>query len=133
MAREVLRFAGMKSLVLIVILAIAGTANAQPPASEIPAADVARWIRFFDKLVEAVAVNAQDCDKMASDVGHVIDSNQSSIALARDARAKGKKLPESAQQHMLEGVKKMGPGIENCADNVKVKAAFGKLDEAGRH
>jgi hypothetical protein len=70
---------------------------------------------------------------MANDVGHVIDSNQSSIALAREARAKGKKLPESAQAHMLEGVKKMGPGIENCSDNVKVKAAFGKLDEAGRH
>ena len=121
----------MKSLLLILVLA--ATANAQPPTNELAAADVRLWIRFFDKLVEAVASNAQNCDKMATDVTTVIDTNQASIALARDARVKGKKLPQSAQQHMLDGVKKMGPGIENCSDNAKVKAAFGKLDEAAHH
>ncbi len=120
----------MKSL--LVIVALASQAYAQPPANEIPAADVARWLGFFDKLVAAVANNATQCDKMAADVSKVIDTNQSNIALARDARAKGKKLPVDAQEHMLAGVRKMGPGIENCANNDKVKAAFAKLDLARR-
>jgi hypothetical protein len=126
----------MKSLTWIVVFALAGAAQAQPTAKiaeEVPAADVTRWLGFFDKLVHAVEINAQACDKMASDVGAVIDSNQASIALARDAREKGKKLPRSAQEHMLDGVRRMGPGIEHCAENEKVKAAFGKLDLAGRH
>jgi len=122
----------MKSLLLTLVLGLAATANAQPPTNELAAADVRLWVRFFDKLVDAVANNAQNCDKMAADVSTVIDSNKATIALARDARAKGKKLPETTQQHMLEGVKKMGPGIENCGDNEKVKTAFSKLDVAGR-
>ena len=122
----------MKSLLVIFALAVATTANAQPPANEIPAADVARWLGFFDKLVAAVANNADQCDKMAADVTTVVESNKATIALARDARNKSKKLPDSAQMHMLDGVKKMGPGIENCADNEKVKAAFAKLQAAGR-
>ena len=122
----------MKSLLVIVLLA--STANAQPPKTEtIPAADVQRWVGFFDKLVAAVEHNANKCDQMAADVSAVIDSNQTTIALARDARSKRKKLPDAAQQHMLDGVRRMGPGIENCADNEKVKAAFSKLDLAGRH
>jgi len=119
----------MKSL--LAILVVASTAYAQPPqrsANEIPAADVTRWLGFFDKLVAAVEHNADKCDQMAADVSAVIDSNQKTIALARDARSKSKKLPDSAQQHMLEGVRRMGPGIENCADNEKVKAAFAKLE-----
>jgi hypothetical protein len=117
---------------MLVLAFTASVAYAQPPKpEEVAAADVTRWLAFFDKLVEAVASNAQACDKMATDVSTVIDSNQANIAVARDARAKGKKLPVSAQQHMLDGVRKMGPGIEACADNARVKAAFAKLDDAG--
>jgi glucose/arabinose dehydrogenase len=97
-------------------------------AEEMAPADVTRWLSFFDQLVAAVADNADSCDKMATQVSLVIDSNRSAIDLARDARAKGKKLPVAAQEHMIEGVRKMGPGIEKCSDNEKVKAAFAKLE-----
>ena len=128
----------MKSPLAIVALALAtSSALAQPPKKpsavpapigEMAAADVTRWLVFFDKLVEAVEVNAQSCEKMAADVGTVIDTNRSSIAIARDARKRGKKLPQAAQQHMLDGVRRMGPGIENCSENERVKAAFSKLE-----
>ncbi len=131
----------MKSLLAIVALALAaGSARAEPKKlgadakkvnvpEEMAPADVARWIAFFDKLVDAVVVNEQSCDKMANDVAGVIDANRGSIAVARDARDKGKKLPLAAQHHMIDGVKRMGPGIENCADNARVKAAFAKLEQ----
>lgn len=136
----------MRSVLAIVALAlVTSAAQAQPPkktpaspapsadakqapVDEMAPADVTRWLTFFDKLVDAVVLNAQSCDKMAVDVGTVIDTNRSSIALARDARQHGKKLPRNAQEHMLDGVRRMGPGIENCSDNEKVKAAFSKLE-----
>ncbi len=128
----------MKRTIAFVVLAFAsGVAQAQPPkkpaatpapVEEMAPADVTRWLAFFDKLVEAVEVNARSCDKMAADVGTVIDTNRPSLALARDARKHGKKLPQAAQQHMLDGVRRMGPGIDHCSDNEKVKAAFSKLE-----
>jgi hypothetical protein len=139
----------MKSLLAIVALALAASgARAEPKKladpkkdtaqekkdtaqEEMAPADVTRWLSFFDKLVDAVVANEQSCDKMAHQVSVVIDANRGSIAIARDARDKGKKLPIEAQHHMLAGVKKMSPGIENCADNARVKAAFAKLEENG--
>lgn len=138
LARRVLDATPMRSIFAVVALALAtATVQAQTPkkpaATPAPVdlmapADVTRWLVFFDKLVEAVEVNARSCDKMAADVSTVIDTNRGSIALARDARKKGKKLPQAAQQHMLDGVRRMGPGIENCSENERVKAAFSKLE-----
>jgi hypothetical protein len=146
----------MKSLLAIVALALAASsARAEPKKladpkkdtaqekndtaqdkkdtaqEEMAPADVTRWLSFFDKLVDAVVANEGSCDKMANQVSVVIDANRGSIAIARDARDKGKKLPLAAQHHMLDGVKKMSPGIENCADNARVKAAFAKLEQDG--
>ncbi len=127
----------MKSTLAIIILAFAtsaahaeskNSAATPAPVELMSPGDVTRWLAFFDKLVDAVVLNAQSCDKMAVDVSTVIDTNRSSIAIARNARKHGKKLPHDAQEHMLDGVRKMGPGIENCADNERVKAAFAKLE-----
>lgn len=127
----------MKILRPFVALALlAGVASAQPPAAsadEMRPADVTKWLAFFDRLVDAVVKNEDACDKMAKDVAYVIDSGQDSIALARSARTQHKKLPEAAQQHMIDGVKKMSPGIDKCGDNERVKAAFAKLEPPKEH
>jgi hypothetical protein len=98
------------------------------PGEEMSEAEVARWLAFFDKLVDAVATNADNCDKMATDVSGVIDRNKPALDLARSARNSHKKLPASAQQHMMTGVKRMETGIQKCGENDKVKTAFAKLD-----
>jgi hypothetical protein len=118
----------LRSMFVVTLTCLITTAAAQPPAEEMRAADVQKWLGFFDRLVDAVVRNEASCDKMAADVSAVIDANHDSLLLARDARATHKKLPESAQQHMLDGVKKMSPGIEKCGDNEKVKTAFAKLE-----
>lgn len=144
----------MKSLPAIVALALsASLASAaplpaspspapRPPAQQSPApapkempgaemmtsAEVAKWLGFFDQLVGAVVANQESCEKMANEVSRVIDANHESLTIARSARLQHKKLPESAQQHMLDGVRRMGPGIEKCGDNEHVRAAFAKLD-----
>ncbi|MDB4955187.1 MAG: hypothetical protein JWO36_2756 [Myxococcales bacterium] len=125
-------------LVPIVLALGTGVALAQPPTKsppapatpgeEMAAADVQRWLAFFDKLVDAVVAGEKDCDKMATEVGHVIDRNKPALDMARNARNSRKKLPLAAQQHMMDGVKKMAPGIQNCGEKDNVRAAFARLD-----
>ena len=100
----------------------------EQPAQEMSAGDTAKWLRFFDKLVATVVKSSSGCAKMAVDVNAVIDANQDAIAIARAAHAAGRKLPQAAQQHMMEGVKKMVPGMQKCGQDDRVRAAFSKLD-----
>jgi len=113
------------ALLLVVSLADIVAAN---PQAEMPPADVSRWIAFFDKLVDTVIGSNESCDKLAVAVNAVIDSNHGVITLARNARASGKKLPEAAQQHMLDGARRMVPTLKKCGEHEQVRAAFGKLD-----
>ena len=91
-------------------------------------ADVTKWLTFFDKLVSTVVNTQTTCGKMATDVNAVMDSNKDAIALAKKAKQQGKKLPDDAKAKMLDGVKKMMPGMQNCGSNANVRAAFAKLD-----
>jgi len=137
----------MTALRYVLTLAlVAGSAHAAPPAdagagdstaprvseTTMKPAAVAKWLAFFDKLVDAVVADQDSCERMATDVGTVIESNRDSLALAHAARARHERLPEDAQQHMLEGVRRMEPGIENCGANDHVKAAFAKLEVADK-
>lgn len=113
---------------LILVASVAHVAVAEPAKNEMPAADVSKWLGFFDKLVSTVARPQPTCDKLAVDVSLVIDNHKDAVAVARNARATRQKLPEAAQQHMLEGVKKMVPAMQRCGQHEKVRAAFAKLD-----
>ncbi len=120
----------MKKIILAVMLA-SGVATAQgdaPPAQTMTASEVTKWITFFDKLVDTVVKDQTTCDKMAVDVNAVVDANKDAIAVAKAAKAQGRKLPPDAQQKMVDGVKKMIPGMQNCGQNEKVRGAFAKLD-----
>lgn len=117
----------MKTLGALVSLLLLGATLAHATPKEMPPGDVARWLGFFDKLVVTVTRN-QTCERMAADVSSLVDQNKPVIAIARKARATGQKLPEAAQQHMLEGVTKMVPAMRKCGQHDKVRAAFAKLD-----
>ena len=129
MTRTVLALA----LLVGICVSAYGIANAddkaaQNKAPEMSAADTTKWLAFFDKLVASVVQSSGTCDKMASEVNRVIDTNKDAVAVARSAHAAGRRLPQHAQEHMLEGVKKMVPGLQRCGQDDKVRAAFAKLD-----
>jgi hypothetical protein len=118
-----------------ICLSAFGIANAddKKPA-EMTAAEVTKWLGFFDKLVVTVVrTSSGPCDKMAAQVNAVIEANQDAIAVARVAHAAGRRLPQPAQHHMMEGVKKMVPGMQKCGSDDKVRAAFVKLDLTRKH
>ena len=113
---------------LVVTITLAGVAHAQTATQEMAPADVNKWINFFDKLVTVVVKTQTTCERMALDVSDLVDQNKDAIAVAKAARKQGKKLPAHAQQHMIEGVKKMVPAMQKCGQNEAVRAAFAKLD-----
>jgi hypothetical protein len=121
--RTVFAFALLAGICMCAI----GIANADDKPPEMSAADTQKWITFFDKLVDTV-VKAGTCDKMATDVNGVVAANRDAIATAKAAHAAGRKLPQPAQQHMMEGVKKMVPALQKCGQDDRVRAAFAKLD-----
>lgn len=103
----------------------------QAPA-EVTPNEAREWIGLFDKVVGTVVVNKDDCTKMAGDLNAVVDANQPTIAMAREAKAKGKKLPQSAQQHMIDGARRMMGALDKCGRDEKVGAAFRRIDLGGR-
>jgi len=113
---------------LLALVLVAGVARADGPPPQMSAADTTKWLTFFDKLVDTVVKTSGTCDRMATDVNRVIEANKDAVAIARTAHAQGKKLPQAAQQRMMEGVKKMVPGMQKCGQHDKVRAAFAKLD-----
>jgi hypothetical protein len=121
--------------VAIALALTGGTAAArtdkQAPA-EVTPSEAKAWIVVFDKIVDTVVANKDDCGKMATNLNGVVDENQQAIAIARDAKAKGKKLPTNAQQHMLDGMRRMVAALDKCGRDEKVGAAFKRIDLGGR-
>lgn len=102
----------------------------QAPA-EVTPSEAQSWLALFDKIVDTVVVDRTDCSKMATDLNAVVDANQPTIAMARDAKAKGKKLPVSVQQHMIDGARRMLGALDKCGHDEKVGAAFRRIDLGG--
>lgn len=116
--------------ILVAIMLVSSAAFAQGDAAQetMKPGEVTKWLTFFDKLVDTVVKDQTMCDKMAVDVNAVVDANKDAIDVAKAAKAQGRKLPADAQQKMVDGVKKMIPGMQNCGQNEKVRGAFAKLD-----
>ncbi|HEY5950989.1 MAG TPA: hypothetical protein VIV40_36105 [Kofleriaceae bacterium] len=121
--------------VSIALALAAAPAVAQPDKqapAEVTPSEARAWIDLFDKIVDTVVVNKDDCGKMAGSLNAVVDANQDAIRIARDAKAKGKKLPTTAQQHMLDGMRRMVGALDKCGRDEKVGAAFKRIDLGNR-
>jgi hypothetical protein len=111
------------------------TAAAEPDKqapAEVTPSEAKSWMSLFDKVVDTVVARRDDCGKMASGINEVVDANQQTIAMARDAKAKGKRLPASAMQQMAEGARRMVAALDKCGRDEKVGAAFARMDLSGR-
>jgi hypothetical protein len=119
-----------------IAVALAGAPAAAQPDKQAPAEVTPRearsWITLFEKVVDTVVAHREDCGKMASGVHVVVDANEETIAMARDARAKGKRLPASVQQQMVEASRRMIGALDKCGRDERVAFAFKRLDLGGR-
>jgi hypothetical protein len=123
------------SLAFALATGAAAPAVAQPDKqapAEVTPSEAAAWLSMFDKIVDTVVANKDDCTKMATDLNALIDANQDAIKIARDAKAKGKKLPQQVQQRMLDGMRRMVGALDKCGRDEKVGAAFKRIDLGNR-
>ena len=119
----------------IALVATSASASAQPDKqapAEVTPTEAHSWIALFDTVVDTVVAHRDECTKMAAGLNAVIDANQQTIAMARDAKAKGKRLPPSAQQQMVDGMRKMVAALDTCGRDEQVSLAFKRLDLGGR-
>ncbi len=126
----------VRTVCISLTLALASTPVLAQPDKQAPAevtpSEARMWITLFDKVVGTVVSHREDCKKMSGSINVVIDTNLSTIAMARDAKAKGKRLPAAAQQQMMDGARKMVESLDKCGRDEAVAAAFKRLDLGGR-
>lgn len=98
-----------------------------PAAAEVDSAAVAKFLVFWDKFVDTVVSDAKSCPKMATDINALIDANKELLQMAADAQKAGKKLPKSAQDHMMGSIKKLMPAMQACQADKAVQAAMMRM------
>ena len=104
-----------------------GSASGGTALNDADKADVAKWLAFFDKIVDKVVADKDSCPTMAKDVNALVDANKDLLEKANAAVAAGKKLPEDAQKHMMDSAKKMMPAMQKCGNDKDVQAAFMRM------
>ncbi|MGH9888076.1 MAG: hypothetical protein ACREBE_21260 [bacterium] len=104
---------------------------AKPDAKKEPlsAATAERFMAFFDKLVDIVVANKDDCTKMASAVNAHVDANQALLKEIADAKAANKEPPAAMKDHVMQKTKdELQPAMmAKCSQDKGVMAAFNRI------
>jgi hypothetical protein len=93
------------------------------------AATAERFMVFFDKLVDIVVTNKDDCAKMASAVNAHVDANQPLLKEIADAKAANKEPPAAMKDHVMQKTKdELQPAMmAKCSQDKGVMAAFNRI------
>ena len=88
-----------------------------------------RFMAFFDKLVEIVVSNKDDCTKMASAVNAHVDANQALLKEIADAKAAKKEPPATMKDHVMQKTRdELQPAMmAKCSQDKGVMAAFNRI------
>jgi hypothetical protein len=122
----------MKLVVLALVLSLSSPVAAEKSSTEVSASEAKAWLDVFDKIVDAVVAHRSDCPTMAGDLTAIIGVSQDTIRTIREAKAKGKRLPASATQRMIDGSKRMMGSLDKCGRDEQVAAAFARIDLGDR-
>ena len=93
-----------------------------------------RFIAFFDKLVDIVVANKEDCTKMAGGVNAHVDANQALLKEIADAKASNKEPPAAMKDHVMQKTKdELQPAMmAKCSQDKGVMAAFNRIRPGAR-
>ena len=124
-----------RSLVVLAVLAGVAGADSQQPKdkpkapvkTEVSAADAEKFLAFFNKFVDTMVADKEDCAKMTRDINALIDANAEMVKKFQDAKAAGKELPADAKQKMLSRVKEMMPAMQKCGQDPGFNAAMARM------
>jgi hypothetical protein len=141
----------IRSLLFTAALALAGAAaHAQAPKKDTPAKqvdpppkaaekksdmtpqEVERFLAFYNKFVDALVANKDDCNKMAGAINTLVDTNQDMIKKIQQAKADGRDLPKEAKEKILSRVPEVQSSMSKCGMDQKVMAAMKRMDKGDK-
>lgn len=106
---------------------------APAPAKEsISKADAERFMAFFNKLVDVIVANQDDCTKMAAGINAHLDANAALMKEMNAAENKNKDIPKEYKDKMAARVQKdMMPALQkkNCMTDKGVQAAMERMSK----
>lgn len=104
----------------------AGSGSA-PALTDQDKADIAKYLAFFDSVVDTIVKDADNCPTMATDINSLVDKNMDIIKKASEAVAAGKQLDDASKKHMMDKVKLMVPAMKKCGNDKNVQAAMMRM------
>jgi len=131
---SILRTLALTALALLAPLsARADTPEPAPAPAVTPKfvskAETEKVIAFFNKFIDIIVANQDDCPKMASAISALADANKQLIADGKKAKAAGLQLPPEYKARMEARVKNdMLPALKKkCGNDKAVGEAIGKM------
>jgi peptidyl-prolyl cis-trans isomerase A (cyclophilin A) len=100
-----------------------------PPAPELSAADTAKLLAFFDKLIPAMIANKDDCPKMAKTVNGLVDANKPMLKSVMKQLTSGKALPPEAEKKLTERMGQDAQSLMTCLSDPTVGEAMKRVED----
>jgi peptidyl-prolyl cis-trans isomerase A (cyclophilin A) len=103
-------------------------AQPAPTTGELSAADTAKLVTFFEKLIPAMIAQKDDCAKMASTVDALVTANAAMLRVVMKQLASGKGLPKDAEAKITKLLTKDAAALTKCAGNPAVEHAMKRVE-----
>ncbi len=109
--------------------AFADAKKTDKPAAEatIKDEDLKKANAFIDALLTAITSNTNDCDKMATQIGSVLDAHAATIKMINEHKAAGRKPPKEFEDKLKAKQPELMGAIMKCKDNANVQASIQRL------
>ena len=122
--------AALASAVLVVEDGHAQTppAEAPPAAQQLSAADTAKLLAFFDKLIPIMLANKDECPKMAKAIDGLVTQNAAMLRVVMKQLTAGKALPADAEAKLTERMSKDAQSLMTCLSDPTVADAMKRIE-----
>ncbi len=117
-----------RSLTAVALLAAIGTSAPAEPAAELSAADTAKLVGFFEKLIPVMVANKADCAKMASAIDKLTTDNAAMLRPVMKQVSSGRALPKDAEKRLTTLMTKDPEAFAKCAGNRAVANAMRRVE-----
>ncbi|HEX4449705.1 MAG TPA: hypothetical protein VH143_02490 [Kofleriaceae bacterium] len=108
-------------LAIAIVLLTAGIARADS------AADVDKFLKWFDGFADLAQADQASCPKMGTDLNKSIDDNKPILDGAKRAMDSGDEIPGDAAQHMIDTGKRLAAAVQKCKSDAGVIHALTRL------
>ncbi len=98
-------------------------------AVELSAADSAKILSFFDKLIPVMIANKDDCPKMAKAIDALVNQNAAMLRVVMKQLSSGKVLPPADEQKLTERMSKDAQSLMTCLSDPTVAGAMKRIED----